>query len=219
MTDAGKPKEGATRWAVEYSYKADGHTFSRTAHVTGTPPDALSHVYVLYAREEPSFSRIVNDRRSRVGLVVMIIVLLSFPVGGLVPFAIAWRKGARVARLLRLGRHAKGKLLGKTETSTRLGHLPIYELTFSFQAEDGATYKASAKTPHLGALEDEDQTSLLYDPDSPNNATLLAHLPGSPRITDDDDITSSWSPRDKSAIVTFVLLTVVNIVVAATALQ
>jgi hypothetical protein len=96
----------------------------------------------------------------------------------------AW-SGRRALRLLREGRLARGKLIDKRQTRFELAEKPVYLLTFSFEAADGRTYRAVARTEKPAALEDDEEEPLVYLPADPHQACLLDHLPGGPVIRAD----------------------------------
>lgn len=101
-----------------------------------------------------------------------------FPLAGLLFLFLSIKKATRIERLLRKGILAKGQLVLKENTGIERNGKILYKFTFSFKDTLGREIKFSEKTdqPHL--LEDDEEESLIYQKDDPENAVLLNSLPG-----------------------------------------
>jgi hypothetical protein len=169
--------------AIMYEYTlANGDRWRDTSYVVGNDLALMegSTVAVEYDPAQPDRSRIRGTRRAPFGPWVLFV--LFFPALGLGLILVGVPRGARQIQLLRSGRPARGRLVGARPTKVEINNQPVMELTFEFRTEDGARVRAVDRThrPHL--LEDDEEEELLYDPRRPDRATLLDHLPGSPRV-------------------------------------
>ena len=109
-------------------------------------------------------------------LASFILTIGCFPL-----FAVAGLRAYRSLRLLRHGKHARGRLVAKKEVANSETSYTHY--TFEFELPDGDKARALVVTDwDKKELEDEPTESLVYDPRDPKIATTLDHLPGSPAI-------------------------------------
>jgi hypothetical protein len=127
------------------------------------------------------------------GPLVTFVVL--FPLIGLCFILAGMRRGRKAIRLLKHGKQAAGKLISKKSTGASVNDRPVYKMTFQFTADDGRNYQAVARTHLDELLTDDASEPLVYDPWKPASATLLDHLPGSPRIGDDGGIRNDGTWR------------------------
>jgi hypothetical protein len=105
-------------------------------------------------------------------------LVLLFPLAGLCIAGGALYARRHLPRLLERGDLAGGKLVAKRETSARINHQPVYELTFEFESQDRRVHRATAKSHLLDKLTDEDREPILFDPRCPSRAYVVDHIPG-----------------------------------------
>jgi Protein of unknown function (DUF3592) len=165
---------------------------SYTTDVAGTGTG--TGVSVEFDPDDPSRSRIAGMRSKPFPMWTAFVLL--FPLIGAAFAAYAMRQGARAAALLRDGRLARGRLIGKEATRTEVNDRPVLAMTFAFETDDGQSHKVVARTHLPELLEDEATEKLLYLPADPSRATLLGHLPGRPDIGERGQLVSrnplSW---------------------------
>jgi hypothetical protein len=105
-----------------------------------------------------------------------------------------WHDGRRAAHLLRFGVETRGRLVKRENTGfafkRRGGAHPVLRLTFAYQVAGGRTCQATVSTSEWGALEDDAEEAMLYDPSATHRATTLDHLPGAPTIGTDGQLAS-----------------------------
>jgi hypothetical protein len=168
---------------ITYEYTLDnGDRWRDRSYVTGAEL-ALgegSNVAVEFDPAQPDRSRIQGTRRAPFGPFVLFVVI--FPVIGVVIVLAGLPRGVRQVQLLRSGRPARGRILDVRATNVTINDQPVMELTFEFTTEDGARVRAVDRTLRPQVVEDDEEEELLYDPQRPHRATLLDHLPGSPRV-------------------------------------
>jgi len=167
----------------------DGAERESVSYETGRQLDAGTDVTVEYLPADPVVSRIRGMRRKPFGVeglggVMLLGGLGLFVVIGLVFLVIGVRKGLKANRLLANGRFALGRLNEKRATSTRINDQTVWACTFEFQAGDGRTYQATAKTHQVDRLLDPRGEFLLYDPAGPARAVLFDNIPGAVRISE-----------------------------------
>ncbi len=129
-------------------------------------------------------------------------IVVIFPTVGLCSVLVGLRRGLKAIGLLKRGMPAKGTLVNKEITNTKLNNNTVYKLTFEFTDNNGQTHEAVAKTHQPNLLEDDDLEPLMYDPLNPAHAILIDHLPGSPRINKMGEIRD---PGMLASLVTLVL--------------
>ena len=164
-------------YQVSYTYFDNlGRQQSGASYTTGAP-GVGARVTVEYLAGASSISRVEGMRRTLFGPGAVFPVL--FPMIGLGFLYSGIKYGLKANRLLSQGRIAFGKLVSSESTNTRINNRPVIKLTFTFKANDGEEYEATAKTHQPGDLRDEEEEPLLYDEKDPSYAVLLDDLPGS----------------------------------------
>ncbi|HYG77366.1 MAG TPA: DUF3592 domain-containing protein [Planctomycetota bacterium] len=186
-----KHRKGTPIWAIHYTFKEGKNTYQGCSYAVGRSHDAGAPVTVEYAASDPRISRI-SGYRSRVFSAAAGVTLL-FPLVGLAFLVPGWLTGRKARRLLENGIVATGVLKAKEPTSSSVNKQTVYKLTFEFNAADGRTYEAVAKTHETQRLQDEAGEKIVYDPADPTRAVVIDGLPGSFRVTADGQIESDNS--------------------------
>jgi hypothetical protein len=175
-------ENGAQVYGVTYSFVTPGgDEHHGVSYVTGRNLPAGAPATVEYVRRWPEVSQIRGMRRNLLPEWVILFVLI-FPGIGLAFVAGTVALGIKANRLLAHGQLACGTLTDRSPTGTRINSRMVYKLTFEFEAGDGRSYQATAKTAEPERLEDERREPLLYDVTRPAYSVMLDSLPGSPTI-------------------------------------
>jgi hypothetical protein len=184
----GDHSPGTPIYRIEYEYyELQGSTpITGICFATGMNPAPGQQVEIEYEPGNPAVSRIVGTRKSAIDAWGIFVAL--FPALGLIFMVLGLRGNLRAVRVLRTGKLARGKLVEKQATNTRINNRTVYRLTFEFQDEQGRIYRVSGKTHITELLEDEELERLLYDPNHPEGGVLVDALPGRPEITPDGEI-------------------------------
>lgn len=112
----------------------------------------------------------------------MSLIMVLFPLVGLIFIIIGMRKNIRDIQLLIHGHLTEGKLIDVSATATRINEQTVYKYTFEFQPENGFIQTVVAKT-HKGAkLEDEAMEPIMYLKEAPDKAVLLDNIHIRPKI-------------------------------------
>ncbi len=167
---------------VIYRYTTlDGDTFEGRGFTTGIYYDPQEPLEVRYLRRDPARSAGSPLRDSMFGAGALIV--LVFPLFGLIFIVVSGFGGLKTARLLIFGALAHGRRIRREETSTRVNGKPVYKYTFEFRSAGGATYQCEYRTNRADKVEDEAEEALLYDPRRPERATVLDGLVVKWRVT------------------------------------
>jgi hypothetical protein len=168
-------------YAIRYTFRDQREAdYSGVSYTTSFAFAEGQNVQVEYQAATPATSRIRGTRVSPFGRGIMIMLL--FPLIGVLLLAGGLRLGIRGLRLLRSGAMAQGTLVSKQRTNTRINEQMVYKLTFDFVDATGSHYQTSAKTHRPETLEDESMERVLYDPGNPSYAVLFDNLPGQPAV-------------------------------------
>jgi|SaaInlStandDraft_1057018.scaffolds.fasta_scaffold144041_1 hypothetical protein len=171
----------STVMEIQYHFFDEkGEEYWGFSYKTGSTPRSGEKVTVEYPKGDPSTSRIQGLRNKPMPALSLLVLL--FPLIGLVMLIFGFRKTKKVLPLLSLGTLTKGKLVNKERTNTKINEQTVYKFTFEFQDRMGQIHKVSEKTHETHLLEDDVEEPLLYLEDDPSRATLLDALPSSPQF-------------------------------------
>jgi hypothetical protein len=175
---------GTPIFKVLYTYKDGSGLVHRGASYTlGSQYSAGGQVPVEYVAENTAVSRIKGARTAP--LEAWFLIFLIFPLIGVVFVFFGFRGGLRRTSLLANGSLARGKLVSKTPTNTKINNQTVYKLEYEFSAEDGTTHRAVAKSHDTRRLEDEEAEQILYDPRNPARSCVVDDLPAGITIGED----------------------------------
>ncbi|MBZ0136509.1 MAG: DUF3592 domain-containing protein [Planctomycetes bacterium] len=177
---------GTPIYRVFYEYELNGVWYAGNCYGTGFNPATGKGVEIEYVADDPVTSRITGTRKSALGFVGILVAI--FPAIGLIFMTIGLLRNARAAKLIGTGKLARGRLVLKEPTNTRINNRMVYRFTFEYEDEAGATHRVSGRTHHSHLLEDEETERLIYDPDNPDDGVLVDTLPGKPKVGDDGQI-------------------------------
>ncbi|GAB4410575.1 MAG: hypothetical protein OHK0039_15100 [Bacteroidia bacterium] len=168
-------------YKVRFTYEVAGQPYEADSYVAGLAYSPDEAVPVEYDAGSPAVARVAGTQREIFpGFVAFVLI---FPLVGLIMAVVSMRNNMRSLDLIANGKAARGRLISKEPTNTRINEQMVYAYTFAFEAEeDGQTYHAKAKTHIRSLLEDEDQELLIYAPAQPSYAVMYDAIPGAPQI-------------------------------------
>jgi hypothetical protein len=173
--------DGTPIYKVSYGFEPlEGGYMRGASYGTGMYIPPGTAVDIEYVKGDPATSRIVGSRRRAIeawGIFVAI-----FPGIGLVFMFLGLRGNARALRLLRIGKQARGRMVDKQPTNTKINKQTVYKYTFEYEDEAGTTHRITDKTHETGLVEDEATERLVYNPRKPDEGLLVDLLPGRPTI-------------------------------------
>lgn len=199
VEDSGSYELG-TVYRVRYTF-VDEHGVEHAGSSYAKHDGLRGEVTVEYLAEDPDTSRVAGLRARELAPPQGLIVLL--PLVSLVPALARFRKGLRAIRILRWGLATGGRLVDEKHEVTQ-DDTTLQRLTFEYAIHAGDPRRTTLEIEESERLEDEELEPLLYDPRAPDQALVLAYLPGSPRVTDNElDV----EPGRTAHLVLFPLLT------------
>lgn len=166
-----------------YEYKVNGNTYTGRSYSTGYAYSEGQAVPIEYDLDHPEESRVNGLRRAMFGWEVIFVVI--FPLIGLIFILVGFRTNMKSLDLLINGKFARGKMISKEPTNTRINEQTVYKYTFEFEADNGRTYEATGKTHLTYLLEDEETERLIYAPNDPAYSTMFDTIPGAPKLNPD----------------------------------
>jgi hypothetical protein len=194
VEDTNASENDSPVYDVQYRFvAADGTKVDATAYSTGYVPDAGQRLAVTYLRSQPEVARAEGMRRTTFGPGAAIAGI--FPLIGAAMVFFGIREGLKGNRLLGSGRLAFGKLTAAVPTNTTINNRQVIAMTFSFRAQDGATYDVTSRTNQPERLDDQSEELILFDPNDPTYGTALDGMPGSLAIDNSGALTlgSPWA--------------------------
>lgn len=170
--------------ACEYEYRSpSGDMLTGVSYKTGRVPAIGSEVTIEYLENSPDYSRIQGMSKGMVPL--WILFVLIFPIIGISFLSVNILKALKNIQLLKNGSITKGRFIRKEATNVSINKRRVYKLFFEFEAEDGQTYEAIAKSHRYHNLIDEEEETLFYNRDFPQKAVLKDSLPSSALLRPD----------------------------------
>lgn len=173
--ETGASANNVSIYSVAYAYRdAAGAERTGRSYSSG-PPKLEATATVEYLKLRPQWSRIEGLRRGMFGPGAL--VVLAFPAIGVALVGIALRSGRKTLRLLAQGQIAQAQFVSEEETNIKINGRPVLGLNFQFTASDGQQHSIHHSTSTPGALRDERRETVLYDPETPDDALLVDQLP------------------------------------------
>jgi hypothetical protein len=172
-------EDGTPVYRVVYRYSIPGSgVFEGTSFSTGRLVEPGSPVSVRYVISRPQESTIEGLRRNAVSPGALIVII--FPLIGLVMVGYSLWEGVKSLQLLHLGRLAYGTLVSSDDTGIRVNERPVVRVTFEYEDHDGQLHEVVTRTKAPEEVLDEPEELILYDPRDPGYAIVVDALPGSP---------------------------------------
>ncbi len=171
-------------YAVVFRFRGGepAQDYQDTSYTTA-PPGVGDQMGVEYEWDDPDEAR-MQGAHSRPFSPVLSLVLI-FPLAGMGFALIRIGESRRVVWLLRRGRAVKAKVIARGKGNMKINETSETKLTLQFVDDRGLarTFDVSTFSPEL--LEDDAEELALYDPDRPQRAITLDHLPGKLKVHDD----------------------------------
>lgn len=169
----------------EYTFEGpDGNEYTGAGYGYYNIPRIGETVQIQYLADDPSKSRMIGrDGISTGAIPYVFLVFLIFPLIGLGMLIGHWVIATKKIRLLQSGTVTMGKYSHKFPTNTRINNRTVYKIAYKFEAGDGETYEAYARSHrHHEPRFLEDQV-IFYNAINPRKALVKNDLPGPPRMT------------------------------------
>jgi len=185
----------------------EGLEHEGVSYATGYAVTSGEALTIEYPQGKPEYARIKGMRNSMFSPFVLFVVI--FPLVGLIFILLGIRRSFRSLRLLRYGELAKGVLVSKEATNTRINNRRVYRMTFTFKDGQGREYTVTERTPLPYVLQDDKQETLLYLRSRPSNAIMLDNLPGAAAM-DENGSVKPYPARNALFLLFFPLSTIIG---------
>jgi hypothetical protein len=170
----GRGEEGRRIYETHYQFELVGRIFQGSSFAIGGCTGG--RLPIEYLRAHPEVSRIAGMRRRPFGPSTLLVDVI--PAVGVFMVFTGFVQGRARLRLLRSGLPATGRLIDKIRTNMGTKRGSVYQMTFEYDAQNGAKGRATTRTSRPEELEDKAGVPLFYDPADLTRAVLLADLPG-----------------------------------------
>lgn len=204
VAETGASTSGVSIYSVAYAYRdAAGAEHTGRSYSSG-PPKLEATATVEYLRLRPQWSRIEGLRRGMFGPGAL--VVLVFPGIGVALIGIALHSGRKTLRLLAQGQIAQAQFVSAEETNMKIDGRPVLGLNFEFSAGDGRRHGIHHSTSTPGELRDERRELALYDPEVPEDALLVDHLPDAVAANEQGEIVTQGRGSLWAGLIPFLTL-------------
>jgi hypothetical protein len=182
---------GQMLYELDYQYSAGtAQNLPGKDFVLGEKYKAGDEIGVEYLSSDSQVSRIAGNENLNQWLVL---IVLLFPVVGLVLVLFEFRKARNYWHLLKNGQFTMAELINSQQTGVNLksGSRVSYQfkLTFAFKLNTGELHQASIKTFNVSQVQDDKLEGLLYDQNNPDKIMLLDEFPGNLQVDTSGRIT------------------------------
>jgi hypothetical protein len=117
-----------------------------------------------------------------------VLFTLIFPIVGGIMVAYSLKRNFKAVDLITNGKFARGKIIEKRPTNTKINEQTVYEFTIEFVADNGRTYQVKSRTHHLPLLTDEEEELVLYAPADPSLGVIFDAIPNAPKFVGNGEI-------------------------------
>lgn len=166
---------------VVYEYRfrfnpGDGLPVYAHCYTTGPKWTEGERVVSHYLADNPDVACLEGARLTQFPIVLIIIVMI-FPILGLVSLVPGAVSGWRKIKLLRWGLVTEAMNISSTTTNARINNIPVLGYAFKFRDRLGMEYKGVSKALPTDKIGDEAREPVLYLPDEPGQSMLVDALP------------------------------------------
>jgi hypothetical protein len=176
-------------WEWKYTFDYQGRNYigkSYEAAFSGAEVGTL--VTVEFAPGAPEHSRIVGQWTAPVPAWFALLMGGSMLLMPLIFIGIGSYQVPRYLRLLRHGHLAQGRLTDREPTNVKINNQMVYKYHYRFtNPATRKEYNAYARTPD-GAWQKRRLENVLFDPEKPSQALVLANLPGEPFVNEHGEL-------------------------------
>lgn len=179
--DSRRSGSGTPVYRHHYSFTVGSIAHQGVSYSKGRQLTPGQKVQIEFPAGQPDRSRIQGMRTKPFSAAVLFVLI--FPVVGLALALPGLWAGRKNLALLKYGSLARGRLIAKTPTNTKVNKLPVYRLTFEYTDQFGQQHQVETKTHRPEKLEDDAEERLLYDSWRPQRAVFVDTLPGTPTLS------------------------------------
>ncbi|MEE9311807.1 MAG: hypothetical protein V3V10_05270 [Planctomycetota bacterium] len=174
------------RTVIGYKYRFtthDGQQFEGEAY--SSTDTAQGNVEYLVS--DPAINQMLDYRSSTMPPWIILLIAI-FPGIGATMMYFGFRANRRKLKAFNNSKLARGLLVSKDPTNTRINNQTVNKYTFEFIDESGNTHQAIVKTHRGHSIEDEVEERIVYNADNPEHSVLVDNLPGKPEVSEDGTV-------------------------------
>lgn len=177
-------------YEYHYKFQVEGKEYTGISYGFSSNYQEGDTATVIYKRNKPTYSRIVNLRKKHF-LPFFLIFIAIFPlIGGLV-LAIAIPKVFTKIRILKEGVLGEASLVGMEPTNTTINKQRVMKMLFEL-VSGGKTYKIHLNTHQIHKFWDNKPQKVLFLPQEPEKTLIISSLPGNPEVSDKGEIVTHY---------------------------
>lgn len=181
-------KENRSRvYAHFFQFSHEGKSYQARSYATGLELPVGTQVPIEFKPEEPNLARITQAGFRAAPFGHLVLLVLLFPLAGLLLIGQGILRGRTISQLLAQGQLVQVPVSEQQDTGTSVkinGKIhPVYKLVFQYTVQ-GQHYQTELKTHEVERLLDEPLETLLYLPAKPQVAFPLDAIPGQFSIRD-----------------------------------
>ncbi|MCU0448425.1 MAG: DUF3592 domain-containing protein [Bernardetiaceae bacterium] len=187
--ETGWEMNDADVWEWKYSFDYQGRNYIGKSYQTAfTGAEVGTPVTVEFAPGTPGRSRIVGQRESPVPAWFALLMGGTMLLMPLVFLGVGSYRVPRYLRLLRHGHLAQGQLSKREPTNVKVNNQTVYKYAYSFvNPANRREYQAYAHSHHA-SWQKRRLEIVLFDPEKPSQALVLAYLPGEPFVNSQGEL-------------------------------
>lgn len=117
-----------------------------------------------------------------------VLFTLIFPIVGGIMVGYSLKRNFKAVDLITNGKFARGKIIDKRPTNTKINEQTVYEFTIEFAADNGRTYQVKSRTHKVHLVQDEAEELVLYAPADPSLGVIFDTVPNAPKFVKNGEI-------------------------------
>ena len=117
-----------------------------------------------------------------------VLFTLIFPIVGGIMVGYSLKRNFKAVDLITNGKFARGKIIDKRPTNTKINEQTVYEFTIEFTADNGRTYQVKSRTHKIHLVQDEAEELVLYAPADPSLGVIFDTVPNAPKFVENGEI-------------------------------
>ncbi len=168
-------------YAYDFHFQHEGKPYQARSFRTGQTVPVGTRVPIEFKAEDPNLARVSQSGFRSATFGHMVLLVLLFPLAGLLLIVQGLLQGLKIAKLLGQGELLQVPLSEKQDTGTVVkingNTYPVYKLVFKYSVQ-GQKYQTGLKTHEIERLLDDTEENLLYLPANPNVAFPVDAIPG-----------------------------------------
>lgn len=179
-------------YIYQYIYTVEGKNYKTRTSLNPIDHEKLNKLagdtlMIEYFSTEHGYSNIIGYRSTGFSHILMLIGL-PFAIAGVAFLLISLRKRAKTLQLYMRGLIAWGEETSRVNTKAMLNDVSIFKYVYTFKAQDGQQYEATANAPADFNIGDQGQELVLYLPENPSYNIIFDAVDSAPIVKEDGSL-------------------------------